>query len=263
MGIMKSVAKYLIIILLFTSGCSKQESFEPIASDIEITMVETIDSTGRTFQLKCETKEHYPCANYKLVSRLNKVSNSYEIDFNGIDIPGVCLTAFGPALANIELGNPANGVYDIVITTDETINSGKLYVSTDHYILDFDQTGRIGFTNHILNRVPENTIWGTIGYHNSDTKPLAEEFIESLKNLGAETRSYLPGNYGYFSISSKGEIEPPENHGNYFIDAFILEYTGKSGNLKDIVRNYGLNYNDRLKILLYTTEGDMFRSWAQ
>ena len=260
---MKSLAKYLVIILLFALGCSKQESFEPIVSDIEITMVETIDSTGRTFQLKCVTKEHYPCANYHLVSNLTKASNSYVIDFMGIEIPEVCLAAFGPALANIELGNPANAVYDLVIKTDEATSTGKLYVSTDHYILDFVQTGRIGFTNPILNRVPENTIWGTIGYHNSDTKTLAEEFIESLKSLGAETRSYLPGDYGYFSISSKGQIEPPENHGNYFIDAFILEYTGKSNNLKDVVRNYGLNYNDKLKILLYTTRGDMFRSWAQ
>lgn len=260
---MKPLAKYLVIIFLFASSCSKQESFEPIVSDIEITMVETIDSTGRMFQFKCETIEEYPCANYHLLSSLNKVSNAYEIDFKGIDIPGVCLAAFGPARANIEFGNPANAVYDLVITTDETTSSGKLYVSTDYYILDFDKTGRIGFLNPILNRIPENTIWGTIGYHASDTEPLAEEFIESLKNLGAKTRSYLPGDYGYFSISSNGQIEPPENHGNYFIDAFILEYTGKSDNLKDIVRNYGLNYNDRLKILLYTTEGDMFRSWAK
>jgi hypothetical protein len=260
---MKPLTKYLAIILLFALGCSKQESFEPIVSDIEITMVETIDSTGRTFQLKCETKEHYHCANYQLVSKLNKVSNSYEIDFEGIDIPGVCLAAFGPALASIDFGSPENAVYDLVITTDETTSSGKLIVSEDYYILDFDKTERLEFINPILNRVPENTIWGTIGYHSPDTEPIVNSFIESLITIGVKDRSYLPGDYGYFIIDKDGNIEPPQMHGNYFIRPFIFEYSGESETVKEIVRDFGLNFDDKLKILLYTTEGDMFRSWAQ
>jgi hypothetical protein len=260
---MKKLSKYLVVFLMLAAACTKNHSYEPVNSDIKISIWETIDSTGRSLQFKCETKEIFPCFNYQIVTRFTKYPNSFVIDFTGIYIPEMCLTAFGPALSIIDLGNPGNSVYDIEISVEQSRNSGKLIVTSDYYIIDFERNDRIEFTNPILNRIPENTIWGTIGYHSPDTEPIVESFIETMINMGAKNRSYVPGDYGYFTIDKDGKIEPPQMHGNYFIRPFIFEYSGESDALKEIVRDFGLNFDDKLKILLYNTEGDMFRSWAQ
>lgn len=247
--------------MLMVSGCIKINDTRPINSDIEIRMIEILNEAGRTLELYCRTTEEYPCMNFPIDRRYSVKPGSISIRFKNVIDPGICATAFGPATTTINLGNLKPGAYNLSIDVVDSHNSGNLIITPDQYIIDIGKKKQIVLTGAVLNRVPASTIWGTIGYHQTATEPVVNEFLSSLLGLGAATRTYLPGDYGYFSIDESGEIEAPQNHGYYFIRPFIFNYSGTSGNLEDLLRTYRQNHGNDVSIMLYTSQGEIFRSW--
>lgn len=234
---------------------------EKVDSDIKIEMWETMDSTKRTLQFNCSTEKAYGCSNYGISKTFSKSSDKIDIDFNGILIYDFCLTALGPATTTIDFGTLPNGTYNLNIKVAKEKSNGQLIVTPDYYEIKLDNQKQLQIINSPLQRVPTNTIWGTVGYHTSSSATLVQSFINSLQNLGATTQTYQSGDYGYFQVDSSGQILPPQNHGYYFVKPFILNYNGNTSALHTLVKDYGVNYGDALTITLYTTKGEIFRSW--
>lgn len=93
-------------ILLINSTCKKDaEAPVLISSDIVIKPWEKLDSTQRTFELRCETEERYPCDNYSISNNIGRSENSIDISFGQIIKPEICATAFGSARAYLNLGS--------------------------------------------------------------------------------------------------------------------------------------------------------------
>ncbi len=224
-------------------------------------MWETLDSTKRTLQFYCSTEKVYGCSNYSINKTLRKSSDNINIDFSGILIYDFCLTSLGPATTIVDLGTLSSGTYNLNIKVDRNRGEGRLIVTSDYYVIELDKQKQLKIINTPLHRVPTNTIWGTVGYHRSSTATLVQTFIDSLQFLGATAQTYQSGHYGYFEINSRGEIILPQNHGYYYIRPFIFNYDSNTSSLKKIVKNYGANYGDSLIINLYTTKGELFRSW--
>jgi len=249
--------------LLLLFGCSKDNSINKIDSDIKINMRETVDSTKRSLQLYCSTEKVYECSNYVISKIFSKSSERIEINFTGIRDLTVCFNSFGPATTTIDLGIISNGTYKLIIEVEGKKSEGKLIVTSDYYKISLDKEKQLQIINSTLNRIPANTIWGTIGYHKSSTAQLVQTFIDSLQLFGSTTQTYQSGDFGYFQINSSGQILPPENHGYYFIRPYIYRYSGNTSVLKTLVKNYGTDYGDSLNIILYTTKGEIFRSWIK
>jgi hypothetical protein len=260
---MKRITYAVIIILVILLGCQKDYSIESIDSDIEIKLWETLDSTNRKLQLYCSTQRIYNCSNYGIKNKFSKSSGNIDINFTGILLPDMCLTAFGPARTIIDLGALSNGTYNLNIKVERKKSVGQLIITSDSYSIRLFKQNHIKIINTPLHRIPSNTIWGTVGYHTSSTSTLVQSFIDSLQFLGATAKIYPSGDYGYFEINSNGQILPPENHGNHFIEPFIFDFSGNTSDLKNLVKNYGINYGGSLSIRLYTTKGEIFRSWMQ
>jgi len=250
------------ILLLLLCSCRKDAPVDQIGSDIKIKMLETVDSTKRTLQFYCSTEKEYSCSNYGISKTFSKSSDNIDIDFNGIIISNLCLTSIGPATTTIDLGTLSNGTYNLDIKVERKKSSGQLIVTSDHYTITLDKQKQLQIINSPLQRIPTNTIWGTVGYHTSSTATLVQTFIDTLQILGATAQTYQSGDYGYFQINSSGQISPPQNHGYYFIRPFIFNYAGNTSTLKTLVKNYGTNYGNSLNIRLYTTKGEIFRSWT-
>lgn len=254
---------FTTVFLLLLCGCKKDTLVDKIDSDIKIKMWETVDSTSRTLQFYCSTEKEYGCSNFGISKTFNKSSHNIDIDFNGILLSDFCLTSIGPATTTIDLGTLSNGIYNLNIKVERKKSEGKLIVTSNYYEITLDKQKQLQIINSPLYRIPTNTIWGTVGYHSSSTTTLVQTFIDSLQLLGATVETYQPGDYGYFEINSGGQIKPPANHGYYFVRPFIYNYSGNTSLLKKLVKNYGANYNDSLNIILYTTKGEIFRSWTQ
>lgn len=246
------------ILLLLLCGCRKDASVDKIDSNIKIKMWETVDSTKRTLQFYCSTEKEYGCTNYGIIKTFSKSSDNIDIDFNGILIYDLCLTAIGPATTTIDLGTLSNGTYNLDIKVERKKSCGQLIVTSDYYAITLDKQKQLQIINSPLQRIPANTIWGTVGYHTSSTATLVQTFIDSLQILGATVQTYQSGDYGYFQINSSGQILPPQGHGYYFIRPFIFNYAGNTSALKTLVKKYWTSYGNSLSIMLYTTKGEIF-----
>jgi YbbR domain-containing protein len=161
---MKQLSYTAVIFLVILLGCQKDYSIDSIDSDIEIRLWETVDSTNRTLQLICTTERIYNCSNYTIKNTFSKSSNIINIDFKGIYIGDICLTAFGPANTVIDLGTLSNGTYNLNIKVEGKKSEGHLIVTDDYYAIELNKRRQIIIMNSPLFRIPANTIYGQVGY---------------------------------------------------------------------------------------------------
>jgi hypothetical protein len=257
----RTLSNLAILLIIIFTGCKKDYTVEKIDSNIEIKMWETVDSTKRTLQFYCSTERAYNCSNYAISKTLRKFSGNIEIGFKGVIMYDFCSTSFGPATTVVDLGTLPNGTYKLNINVERNKSKGLLTVTPDYYAIELDNPKQLDIITTPLYRIPANTIWGSVSYHESSTATLVQSFIDSLLILTAIPHEYQPGDYGYFEINPDGEIIPPQYHGSWFIMPFIYNYTGNTTNLKKLVKNYGTNYGNSMSIILYTTRGEIFRSW--
>jgi hypothetical protein len=247
------------------SSCKKTQITDNINStfdeNIKIRMIENVDSVKRTLILNCATEKIFECSNYGIQTSFSVTSDKIIINFIQLQKPDICLTSLGPALAVINLGELANKNYELELNFASEKITGQLQVTTASFTATLTSQTKVQFLNPNLNRVPANTIYGTVHYHANSTNSIVQKFIDSLQYLGAKSTSYLPGDYNQFQIESNGQIKQTQDLGYYFTRYFIYNYTSNSAQLKNLVRRFGVNYPDSLLITLHTTRGETFYSW--
>ena len=237
----------------------KENSTPPIDSNIRITLSEQLSRERRTLTLNCATTKIYPCVNYQLDYSLARQGNTFIIQFHGVSIGEICFTATGPARASIDLGSLGAGVYRLVITNGDRLIS-ELNVTTDSYVVSGTEGPTITFPAPRLNRVPDYTVWGLIGYASLGDASVAQAYLDSLEARGATTQVLAPGDYGYFSIDQNGEIVTPPNHGYYFALPYVRRFAGDPTSLQDVVRYFG--QTQIVSVRLLTWRGDTYYSWV-
>lgn len=253
----------MVLLVITTIGCEKNETHKGIDSEINIRMVEVLDKSPRTLQMYFSTTKIYPCCNYPIDLSLKKSSNTFDISFKGVIETDMCLTALGPATATIDLGALSNGTYQLNFQNGSSWHSGQLVVSSDSYKVNLGSNSNFSFTNSLLNKIPENTIWGYVGYHKQETSALVQSFLDELLNLGANEKLYLPGDYREFEIDENGKIvQPGANSGYYFARSFVFQYSGDIAKVEQLVEQYARDYGtEYMYIGVYTDKGGQILSW--
>ena len=270
MGIRHSLAGSLIaaaaLVISSLSGCEDSGTgtdyeYQPIESRINVQLfVPLPDSVNLT--LNCATEEYYPCFNYGLAYNLNRAGRAASINFTGIAIPNICLTAFGPATCHIPLTSLIPGSYDLTFVIQGKIRYFKLGVSDTNYTVTGTDTDDVAFVNPVLMRIPKGTVWGYIGYPSLTVAPLVQSFLDSARALGCQTVQLPGGDYYYFSIDAEGNIVFSGNYGYYFMKEFIFSYSGAPASIEGLITRYGKAYGDSLSITVLDTRGNVFYSWV-
>jgi hypothetical protein len=262
---MKTFLKFTVLsavlLGLFTS-CNETESGY-VESEINIRMVEMYNTSPRTLWLFCYTTKIFPCINFPILFDLNQNSNEINIVFRGVpeDI-GICLTAVGPARTSIDLGTLGQGTFRLNIQNGETRHAGELIVSADSYEINFPNNPDLRFTNTPLNKIPENTIWGVIGWHREETYTLAQSFLTDLMDLGAKKKPFTPGYYTGFVINQNHEKTTPDAlWGFWFHQLFIFHYSADMADVEQLIKQYARYHRDHISIRLSTDRGERFMSW--
>ena len=256
--------KYIMTIVLMLSlvltGCNKAtETVSNIDSEIVITMNE---SSSRTLQLYLSTTKIYPCCNYPIDLSWKSSSNIIDVSVKGVIETDFCFTALGPATMSIDLGVLSNGTYLLNFHDGHLKRSGELIVSSNSFKINFVDNPIFRFPNTPLNKVPENTIWGLVGYHEQGTASLVQSFFNDLVNLGAEKKKYNSGYYSAFEIDKDGEITYPGALWGYWFDQpFIFHYSGNIANVDTLVEQYARDFKEKLNITVNTDKGEQFLSW--
>lgn len=257
------VLPFLAIFSLVACNTQGVETNKPIESKILITPSENLGPTQRTFEFRCRTETIYGCINFMISYRTTISAQSIIMDFLAITQPQICLTALGPATATINLGSLSPGTYSLLISVNGEIIPAQLVVTTHSYEILNGESRWTGFTEPLLRRVPDQTIWGLVSYNGSPTR--AQSFLDSLQSVGAQTRSLNSGYYGYFRIDTAGNIMPPSNdiqYGRQFDQWYNYWFGGDLTMPRNIVKFYGKTYSDSLDVRLYSWNGNAFYSWV-
>lgn len=235
----------------------------PIDTTLVITPWEVLSSDGPSLEFRVRTERIYGCFNYYITHRVKRrPSQAIEITFLSVAVPEICLTALGPATATIQIGQLASGEYPVPVVVNWNRIPARLLVTTEAYEV-VDGTGPwTRFEPRMRRRVPEGAIWGLAGYARAEQAALVEAFEDSLRSLGARERSYAPGEYGYFEVGSGGTIETPASHGYYFARAFLFEYGGDLGALRDLVKRFAKAHPDWPSIRVFDWRGGAHYSWV-
>jgi len=255
---------FFLILAGSFSSCNKQEqrNISLIDSEINLRMVETFDVSPRTLQFHCSTTKTYPCCNYPIYAVNRQTSNIIDISFEGVIETDICATALGPATAIIDLGTLSNGTYRLNLQNGKYKRTGEIIVSSDSYKVNFSSNSAFCFTNTPLNKIPEHTIWGLIGWHEQRTSSLVQSFLTALLDLGAKKKPYLPGHYTEFVIDNNGDITYPGALWGYWFDQlFIFHYSGNITDVEQLIKQYAQDHGEDISITLNTDKGERFLSW--
>lgn len=234
----------------------------PIDSRIEIRLWEELTPSGTALVFQGNTEKEYGCANFSILYTYTLRERVVNIDFLGIYQPHICLDALGPATCTINLGALPTDTYLVRFSVAGRITEGQLTVSSELFTLRHPDTSAIVVRTPELQRVPDGTIWGLVGYITGSLEPTVLSFFDSLTVLGALPGTYSPGYYGYFIIDSSGTIREPQWQAFPHARAFIRHFRGDMLVLRDLVKRYGQRHADSLYISLYGTRGEAFYSWV-
>ncbi|HEY6553678.1 MAG TPA: hypothetical protein VI669_09990, partial [Vicinamibacteria bacterium] len=190
-----------------------------IDSRILITPSERLSDGSRALVLKCRTERPYSCINYRIPFTVVRQGATVLVSFGKISLSGsVCLAAAGPATCAIDLGALAEGTYSLVFNSSTGNTRFDLLVEQGAYTVTPRQGSGVAFSPATLRRIPDETIWGLIGYVGPAGGPfdsLAGSFLDSLEAHGAEPVTLEPGEYGEFLIDSSGNMQWPGTSGYY------------------------------------------------
>lgn len=258
----KQFIYFLVLIsLCVVNSCKKTEQRPDYSENIRIKMTETADNVKRVLHLICQTDTIFPCTNFPIDATYTLTTDKITINFIKTIISSTCLTSPGPATVVFDLAALSNKTYALELNFGTTTITGQLAVTTDSYVATLPTQTKAQFVTPDLKRIPDNTIYGRVGYGTVSLSPLAQTFIDTLQLYGAKATSYLPGYYTDFQLDSNGQIMPTLD-GYYFRQNFIFNYSNGSGQLKDLVKRFGARYASLLSVTLKTSKGESFYSWV-
>jgi hypothetical protein len=250
----------VLVLTLMLAGCTTvdvvRQKLLPIESRLRLQLHEELTTSGRQLMLLVVTDNTYPCMSYQVAYRMTRAGAGIGIVITGVKPSDPCAQQPGSATARIDLG-AVDGPVPVRITVNDNVVDGELFASADSYVL----TGLDGpwtyVTRTTLMRVPPNTLWGHVGYHDINHASVVAAYLDSLQSLGASPVTLQPGDYEYFSIDSLGNIQSPP-YGYPFMNSHTLHYTGPHEALPGVLEAF----RDSLYLELHTDLGESFYGWV-
>ncbi len=251
-----------LLILGFTS-CKKEGIQDTnfvfdIEDEFELSLTEKlVPGENTSFWLNISSLREFDCANYGLESSKNIfINNTIEVAVSELIIPEDCLEGSAPAKGQVSFDALESGTYDFNISIVNQIeNKGKLYVQPDFYELQIEEGNGILMPKSTLQKIPNQTIWGYIGYEDNNiatVDDLITELNQSLEGL------VLPnGNYGHFQLNNGEVIIPKVNvaHSKHLNFIFHLKNDNVDELKKIVEEDYCPQYNGKINLKLFSSDG--------
>lgn len=251
----------LFLIAVILGACRKDPGFQRVDLPLTLTIEEKLIASGNQLMLHFSTTKQYACSNYSL-NTTSAVSNSgITIQFIDITIPEICLTSIGPASTTINAGQIRNGVYSIQMLIEQQTINGRIEI-TDQEIKTFiDPNAAVVITNPVIQRIPNNAVWGIVGYPDQAWSAAVQQFYDTLEAVGASSQVWASGNYFHFSVDNLGTITTPANTGYHYAQSYVYLFSGNAELLDTAVARFGRRYQDTLYVSLYDGKGRQLFSW--
>ena len=250
------------LILGFTS-CQKDGSkgtnfvFD-IEDEFELSLSEKLTIGENTSLLMdISSLREFDCENYSLLSNSSVfVGKIIEVSVSELMTPDNCVPGLAPAMGQVTFNALVLGNYDLTVSLVNQIeNRGTLSVYPNYYEIQLEEENGILLPYTKLHKIPQQTIWGYVGYEDNDINVASELLNDMYQSL--ETVSNISnGNYGHFQFND-GQVELPKEK----ISAtrhltFIYHLTTPIEELKIKVEEvYCPQYQSQIDLKIYTSDG--------
>ncbi|HPC35388.1 MAG TPA: hypothetical protein P5067_02060 [Candidatus Marinimicrobia bacterium] len=182
-----------------------------------------------------ETEKIYGCCNYGIYTDCDIVGKKIVVNILGIDQPGVCLTAIGPAIARIHLPL-SNKSYSLKISGDDFTDNYTVVVTDSSISVTGDSTVNTKPEIELFWRYPPNSFVYLYGSTFEDSS-LANVFLDTLMQVIDIAEFYFPQN---------GEIPYPKSSMGHHWDMPARYFYYNSENdfdlIEEVLRVFKNNY---------------------
>ncbi len=274
---------YLLLPACGVVDSPEDDDIRDIDSDIQVSFVENLTQSERTFSLFLVTeKVEYPMENLKI--SLDRAGGGATVLVEGLVLNLVGMPGQAPATGSIELGTLPAGTFLLRFLIRNSSGSETIFriQTSDRLIqLQEDISGSFKFEHTVYCRIPPYTIWGHLDCRTEAYVPMAYSFLDSLKSQGAGPAALLPGYYHKtkgedhyswqdFEIDLQGNIHPVRDewlsNSAYEKIGFYLHWEGDLETIENLVKHYAISsidssYSPSLPMmnpLVYTWTGYRF-----
>ncbi|UAY54111.1 hypothetical protein [Arachidicoccus terrestris] len=240
------------------SGCREKKAHN-LSYHLTMEMSETISDNKRTLSFNFWSNSLKEKAGFRLQNKVLKHQNKIKVNlYTAANTPPS--NAPLETVANID--SLENGTYNITLRLKETQIPGKLIVDNNTYELNLEKNDLVTVKANKLNKIPLNSIFGSVHYYSPATVGIINGFLDALQESGARRQPYFPGNYGLFTVAGNGQIEQKNDSGYLYTKKFIYQYSGDEQKLKALVKKYSFDHTTELLITLRTYNGKLFNLWS-
>lgn len=251
----------MLCLLLVMQACNTDKTESPvldteIEKEYELDLWENLSNQTRIFQIRANTIKTQDCLNYFIESSINRTGNNIEINLGKPQIPSVCERGIATAKSSLDLGTISNGVYPFTIKLGQIVPStGRLVVSSGSFFLSMPTPIGFRIIHNTLLRVPDNTIWGYIGY-DAIAQPVVVQFFNDLASI-SQTNDLPKGYYGYFNLLENGSIElgNAQVSTDRPIQPIVRRFSANENDLEKLIQSYRDKYGQSILIRLRNTAG--------
>ncbi len=242
----KSISSIGLFLLLAVTACELLEpsgkSIQPLDSKIDFAVVESYPNYDKPSKpliyLMMKTEKYYPCMNYYLVTDFQKRGNEITVDVLGIGLDNICLTAFGPAGASIELDN-LKGAYKLsfVNRPNNFTDSYNLIINDSLIMVDGKESKNTKPLYNFYWRHPENSFAYICNMQTAEDSLLCERFIDTLKSVINLKEFTFPA----IGVNPYIGFEPPYNP-ETGMRYFRYNTEGDFDKIETIMKSFKQNY---------------------
>ena len=256
----------LLFFVMAMIGCDKAQDpviINNLPPEYEIDMWEQLLPSKRVFQVRLSTIAATYCPQTSIDYDLTLANKDIKITVNGVgdqNCNDSGQTSPATSTFAVDPTGLTTGFYDLEFSLKDVIKNttGQLDVSFDQYVLRFGSDKGVRTVREVLNRVPDDIIWGYVGYDDPDLKDAADDFISAMNAL--EPGKYKPGYYGHFRIEDNGEDITllHEQINTESFETFTFQNVHEYSLFTNTLNAFQTQYEDKLSITIFTSNGDIF-----
>jgi len=249
---------------LFITACQPDETSPEIriniSDELKVELWEVLSPTQRMLELRVSTLEELDCENYSLSFSLNQTINNSIVSINNIDPPSECIIGQAPASSQIDIGRFQEGDHSIELNLkdSEITNLGLLKVRQNFYELEMESDHGFYLPWKVLNKIPEDLIWGYLTIEGSaDQTAILEEFNTKIAPL-VDNIILFDGEYGYFEVEDRRAIAIKDQDNTISQNIFLFKRTGTPNNVKAVLDNLRSDFSDQFTYRVIFSDGSSF-----
>jgi len=207
---------------------------------------------------RLETEKVYGCCNYSLVTQLARVGGDVVADIQGVEAPGICLTALGPACFG-DFIDLENGRYVLTIRDGRGRSEYQLTVDEDSLaILGPAEAGWAAPKYSVFWRYPRDSFAVLCGT-TTETAWIYEDFLARLGDA-VELREIEFAAFGERCYPRAPQGHGVDHPGRYFVYEGQEDFAAAGEVLRAYVRDV-IGPIQGVGITLLNWRNESFRSW--